>query len=84
MWPLGAVAGPVGEIPARPAAFVGREWARGGPGGAPGRCGRLAGAEMLSATAVGGTPGRRPRWPAVRRVAAQGGVMVGCSSFYGS
>jgi hypothetical protein len=61
LWPLGAVAGPVGEIPGRPTALAGQEWARGGPGGALGRCGRLAGAEMLPATAVGGAPGRRPR-----------------------
>jgi hypothetical protein len=61
MWPLGAVAGATGEIPARPAALAGLEWARGGPGVALGRCGRLARAEMRPATAVGGAPGRRPR-----------------------
>jgi hypothetical protein len=58
---LCAVTGAAGGIPTRSSGGAGREWVRGGPGGALGQCGRLGWVKMRPATAVGGAPGRRPR-----------------------
>jgi hypothetical protein len=83
MWPLGAVAGATGEIPASSGDGVGRGACGEGLGFARDLFGSELGVETTGGGACGGAQRRRPLRPKLRRGVRRGGAVRGGGSLSG-